>query len=183
MVVVGSTNPAKLEPVRRVFAEVFPGLEVRGVEVPSGVRAQPIGYDETLQGALNRARAALAQPGAAWGLGLEAGVEFNGQGSWLFNIAVILRADGRWGLARGGSVLLPPRVGERLRRGEELGPIMDDLVGKKDTKKGSGAVGILTLSRIERVEFWRHTLELALPPFLRPELYPLEGVAYMFPDT
>jgi len=52
MVVVGSTNPAKLEPVRRVFAEVFPGLEVRGVEVPSGVRAQPIGYHETLQGAL-----------------------------------------------------------------------------------------------------------------------------------
>lgn len=174
MVVVGSTNPAKLEPARLVFAEVFPGLEIRGVEVPSGVRAQPIGYEETVLGAESRAQAALAQPGAAWGLGLEAGVEFNGHGSWLFNIAVILRADGRGGMARGGSVLLPPRVGERLRRGEELGPIMDDLVGKKDTKKGLGAVGILTLARIERVEFWRHTIELALPPFLRPELYTLE---------
>jgi len=172
MVVVGSTNPAKLEPVRLVFAELFPGLQVSGVEVPSGVRAQPIGYEETALGAENRARAALAQPGATWGLGLEAGVEFNAYGSWLFNIAVILRADGRRGMARGGSVLLPPVVGERLRRGEELGPIMDDLVGQKDTKKGSGAVGILTLSRVERVEFWRHTLELALPPFLRPELYP-----------
>lgn len=172
MVVVGSTNPAKLEPVRLVFAELFPGLQVSGVEVPSGVRVQPIGYEETRLGAENRARAALAQPGATWGLGLEAGVEFNAYGSWLFNIAVIQRADGRRGMARGGSVLLPPVVGERLRQGEELGPIMDDLVGQKDTKKALGAVGILTLSRVERVEFWRHTLELALPPFLRPELYP-----------
>jgi non-canonical (house-cleaning) NTP pyrophosphatase len=69
--------------------------------------------------------------------------------------------------------LLPPVVGERLRLGQELGLVMDDLVGQKDTKRSSGAVGILTLSRIERVEFWRHTIELALPPFLRPELYPL----------
>lgn len=116
---MGSTNPAKLEPVRRVFA------------------------------------------------GLEAGVEFDAHGSWLFNVAVILRADGRRGMARGGSVL-PPAVGERLQKGEELGLIMDDLVGQKDTKKGGGAVGFLTLSRIERLEFW----QLALPPFLRPELYP-----------
>lgn len=174
MVIVGSTNPAKLEPVRLVFAEIFPELEIRGVEVPSGVRDQPVGYEETVLGAENRARAALAQPGASWGLGLEAGVEFNTHGSWLFNIAVVLRADGRRGMARGGSVLLPPVVGERLRAGQELGQVMDDLVGQKDTKKGSGAVGILTLSRIERVEFWRHTIELALPPFLRPELYPLE---------
>lgn len=61
-----------------------------------------------------------------------------------------------------------PAVGERLQKGEELGLIMDDLVGQKDTKKGSGAVGFLTLSRIERLELW----QLALPPFLRPELYP-----------
>lgn len=172
MVVVGSTNPAKLEAVRRVFAEVFAGLEVYGVEVPSGVPAQPIGYLETLRGAENRAQAALAQPGATWGLGLEAGVEFDAHGSWLFNMVVILRADGRRGMARGGSVLLPPAVGERLQKGQELGLIMDDLVSQKDTKKGGGAVGFLTLSRIERLEFWRHTLELALPPFLRPELYP-----------
>ncbi len=174
MVVVGSTNPAKLEPVRLVFAELFPGLEVQGVAVASGVRDQPVDYEETFLGAENRAKAALAQPGATWGVGLEAGVEFNRHGAWLFNIAVLLRADGRRGMARGGSVLLPPVVGERLGLGQELGLIMDELVGKKDTKKGLGAVGILTLSRLERLEFWRHTIELALPPFLRPELYTLE---------
>lgn len=172
VVTVGSTNPAKLKPAQLVFAEVF-GLEVRGVEVPSGVRDQPIGYEETVLGARNRAKAALDQPGATWGLGLEAGVEFNEFGAWLFNIAYIVREDGRFGMARGGSVLLPPVVGQRIEQGEELGPVMDALVGQRDTKKGSGAVGILTLSRVERMEFWRHTLELALPPFVRPELYRL----------
>ena len=67
MVIVGSTNPAKLEPVRLVFAEVFPELEIRGVDVPSGVRDQPVGYEETVLWAENRARAALAKPGASWG--------------------------------------------------------------------------------------------------------------------
>ncbi|MCL6528274.1 MAG: inosine/xanthosine triphosphatase [Thermaceae bacterium] len=171
MVIVGSTNPAKLNPARAVFAEVF-GLETVGVEVPSGVPDQPIGYAQTLLGAQNRARAALEQPGARYGVGLEGGVEFDPYGGWLFNVAYILREDGRSGFARGGSILLPPEVAARVRAGEELGPVIDEVAGLKDSKKTSGAVGFLTLHRLERREFWRHTLELALPTFLRPELYP-----------
>ena len=172
MVVVGSTNPAKLEPVRRVFAEVFAGLEVYGVEVPSGVPAQPIGYLETLQGAENRAQAALAQPGATWGLGLEAGVEFDAHGSWLFNVAVILRADGRRGMARGGSVLLPPAVGERLQKGEELGLIMDDLVGQKDTKEGGWRGGLSHPLAYRTPGVLAAHPRAGPTPFLCPELYP-----------
>lgn len=174
MVVVGSTNPAKLEPVRRVFGELFPDLEVRGVEVPSGVPDQPIGYQQTLLGARNRAHAALGIEGASWGLGLEGGVEFDDHGGWLFNIAYILRSDGQSGFARGGSIRLPDPVAQRVRLGEELGQVIDDLARLKDSKKAGGAVGYLTLGRVPRAEFWRHTVELALPPFLQPELYPVE---------
>ena len=171
MVVVGSTIPAKLEPVRRVFSEVFPELEVRGLDVPSGVPDQPIGYEETLRGAKNRAQAALATPGATWGLGLEGGVEFNLYGGWVFNIAYVVRQDGRSGFARGGSILLPANVDRRVKNGEEFGLVIDDVAKLKDSKKAGGAVGYLTLGRVQRADFWRHTLELALPPFLRPELY------------
>ncbi|MER3484178.1 MAG: inosine/xanthosine triphosphatase [Meiothermus sp.] len=171
MVIVGSTNPAKLNPTRAVFAEVF-GLETKGVDVPSGVPDQPVGSEETLLGARNRAEAALRQPGATFGVGLEGGVEFGAYGGWLFNIAYIVRDDGRSGFARGGSILLPPSVAERVRSGEELSLVIDDVAGLKDSKKAGGAVGFLTLGRVERAEFWRHTLELALPPFLCPELYP-----------
>jgi len=170
MVIVGSTNPAKLNPARAIFAEVF-GLETLGADVPSGVPEQPVGYEETLTGAKNRAEAALRQPGAIYGVGLEGGVEFNGYGGWLFNIAYVVREDGRSGFARGGSLLLPPEVAARVRGGEELGHVIDEVAQLKDSKKAGGAVGFLTLGRVERAEFWRHTLELALPPFLRPELY------------
>ncbi|WP_245588505.1 DUF84 family protein, partial [Deinococcus pimensis] len=57
---VGSLNPAKVTPAREVFARLFPELEVAGADVPSGVRAQPLGFEETREGALNRARGALA---------------------------------------------------------------------------------------------------------------------------
>jgi inosine/xanthosine triphosphatase len=174
MVIVGSTNPAKLNPARAVFAEVF-GLETKGIDVPSGVSDQPIGYVETLTGARNRAEAALRQPGAIYGVGLEGGVEFNEYGAWLFNIAYIVQGNGKSGFARGGSILLPPDVAARVRAGEELGQVIDDVAGLKNSKRAGGAVGFLTLGRVERAEFWRHTLELALPPFLRPELYPEKG--------
>jgi non-canonical (house-cleaning) NTP pyrophosphatase len=66
-------------------------------------------------------------------------------------------------------------VAARVRAGEELGQVIDDVAGLKNSKRAGGAVGFLTLGRVERAEFWRHTLELALPPFLRPELYPEKG--------
>ena len=77
LVAAGTTNPAKLKPVQLVFGQVFAGAQVRGLSVPSGVREQPIGEEETELGAINRAKAALAGvQGAGWGVGLEGGVRF-----------------------------------------------------------------------------------------------------------
>jgi hypothetical protein len=55
-VAVGSASALKVSAVR----EAFPGWMVTGVDVPSGVRPQPVGKAETLAGARNRARAALS---------------------------------------------------------------------------------------------------------------------------
>lgn len=53
---VGSKNSNKLEAVRKAFIENgFSGLEVISCETDSGVSAQPIGYDEVILGAENRA--------------------------------------------------------------------------------------------------------------------------------
>ena len=50
----------------------------------------------------------------------------------------------RESLARGGQLLLPPRVAVRLRAGAELGPVMDELLGTSNIKQGLGAIGYLT---------------------------------------
>ncbi len=175
MIVCGSTNPAKLEPVKHVFLSLEAALEVVGVNVPSGVPDQPIGWDETALGARTRARNALNQPGARYGVGLEGGMLMNADGAWLVSIAAIARDDGLEGLTCGGMLQLPPPVAARVHAGEELGHVIDDLAGETGTKMRGGAIGFLTNGRYSRREMWVNALEMALAPILSAVLYvPLE---------
>lgn len=162
---VGSLNPAKLQPVRDVFAAYWPDAEVQGVTVPSGVPDQPLGEAQTREGAVNRARAALA--GADWGVGLEGGVLLREAEGWLFGVvAVALRREDRELLevVRTAELRLPPAVAARVRAGEELGVVMDGVLGTQGIKRGVGSVGALTGSQVTRADVWRQALTLALAP-------------------
>ncbi len=57
MVCVGSTNPVKISSSRNAISEIFPRADivVEGYNVPSNVPDQPMGNNETEQGAKNRA--------------------------------------------------------------------------------------------------------------------------------
>ena len=171
MIVVGSINPAKLNPAREVFGRVAPGVEVVGLGVPSGVPGQPIGFRETLLGAQNRALGALASEGAIWGAGLEGGVEFDSEGrGWLFGVVAVAHGS-RVTSSRSASLQLPPEVTRRVLAGEELGPVMDGLSGVRDNKRQGGAYGYLSGGLLERADVWRQALVLALTPQLNAELY------------
>ena len=164
MVMVGSRNPVK----------IADGREVAGVDVASGVAAQPVGDEETIRGAVNRARAALAAgPGKAeLGVGLEGGVvEIGGALSCCAWCAIVDRA-GRIGLASTGRCELPPRVAELiLRGGMELGDANDLVFGRVNSKHGEGAVGILTDGRIDRAAFYAPAVTMAMVRFLNAALF------------
>jgi inosine/xanthosine triphosphatase len=167
---VGSTNPAKTQAVQAMCERAFPGCTVVAVEVPSGVPVQPIGPEQTQAGAQNRARAALAAvKGARMGVGLEGGVDSEG---YLINCVAVVEASGRESLTWGVRFALPPAVVSRVLRGEELGPVMDSVSGRNESKKSLGAVGILTNGLFTRAEMWQGPLACALMPWLHPELYP-----------
>ena len=171
VVAAGTTNPAKLKPVQTVFGQVFAGAQVRGISVPSGVREQPIGEEETFLGAVNRAQAALAGvPGAAWGVGLEGGVRFDLRGCWLFG-AVAVVSGARLEVGRTAELKLPPQVAARIGAGEELGPVRDALTGEQNTKQKAGTVGFLTNGLLSRADVWQMGLTLALAPFMNPALF------------
>lgn len=174
LVALGSTNPAKLTPTRAVFTQLWPGCTVQGVAVPSGVPEQPIGLDQTRQGAVNRAQAARAALGAGWGVGLEGGVRFEAERAWLFGVVAVVRGAAlQTGVT--AELALPPVVAARLRAGEELGPIMDRLHGTTDIKRGVGTVGLLTGGVLSRADVWAQGLALTLAPFLNGELYGAVG--------
>jgi non-canonical (house-cleaning) NTP pyrophosphatase len=80
--------------------------------------------------------------------------------------------EGREGIGSGGRALLPDSVAEEIRKGKELGPVMDTLLGDRNTKQKLGAVGSLTRGLVPRVEAFERTVIYALTKFIRPELYP-----------
>jgi len=171
-VAVGSTNPVKVGSARRIFAQVFPGAEVTGVSVPSGVSHQPVGEPETMQGAINRAQAALAATGADWGVGLEGGVAYAGDGTcWMVMFCAVAHRDGRTSVGKGAQFLLPPVIAEGVRAGGEVGPLVDGLSGEQDSKKKGGAIGFLTDGLLVREEMYTQMCAAAMVRFLHPELY------------
>ena len=93
-----SLNPNKVEAVRELLPS-YPFLKdviVEGVEVNSGVRDQPRGIDEIMQGAINRARGAYAYGGTNLGVGIESGlIEVQSSRTGILELAACVIYDGK----------------------------------------------------------------------------------------
>lgn len=171
-VAVGSTNPIKVEAVRSIVHRVWPKAEVIGVSVPSGVREMPMSDAETIEGAKNRAIAACEQTGADLGLGLEGGVQHDPMVGWVLQGWVVaVDGNGRIGIGGNGRLPLPPLLINRILAEEELGLVLDDILGEKNVKQKGGAIGLLTAGLVMRQEAFALGVAYALAPFLVPEFY------------
>lgn len=167
LVAVGSLNPVKVGAARAVVLQLAPEARVEGVAVPSGVREQPWGDDETIRGALARAHAARVALDADWGIGIEGGVISMPDGgvrtcAW----AAIVSRRGQQGIGGSLSLELPHRVATLVRGGLELGHAMDQVTGAHDVKRGLGAVGILTSGLVTRQGAYETLVAYAAVPLL-----------------
>lgn len=167
-VAVGSTNPVKVNGVKQAFEEVhktlgiYGELEVQGLAVSSQVADQPFSEEETQQGALNRARAAIeADPSASLGVGLEGGVSEQENGLFSTVWVCIANADGRTKCVNGNRFLLPAPIAEGIRAGSEMGDVMAKLTGKADIKHQEGMIGTLTGGVVSRQDAYAYLAKLA----------------------
>ena len=172
-IVVGSTNPVKGRAALEAFQSMFPeqSFELQQIAVPSGVSVQPVGQEETLRGAQNRALAAQqALPEADYWVGLEGGVQEMGDD--LMAIAwMVVRSRTRVGQSCTAGFYVPPEVARLVRAGMEVGEADDLVFHMNDSKRNSGASGILTHGVIDRAGLYGHALILALIPFKNEDLY------------
>ncbi|XJZ26520.1 DUF84 family protein [Bacillota bacterium Lsc_1132] len=157
-VIIGSKNPAKIKAVKNAFQEKM--TELISIDIPSGVNEQPFSDEETIQGAINRARNALKTGGGDIGIGLEGGVQETNQGLMLCNWGALATSELDPFIAGGARVLLPEEIADRLRAGEELGPVMDDYAKKQNVRKTEGAIGIFTNGRINRADMFTHIMSM-----------------------
>jgi inosine/xanthosine triphosphatase len=174
LVAVGSTNPVKIAAVRAVLTPLAPQVRVEGVAADSTVSAQPWGDEETIRGARARAIAARRALDAELGVGIEGGVVESGGAlrtcAWA---AVAGRSGAADVVGVGGSLAmpLPPAVAAAVLGGAELGEAIDRLTRTVGSKRGRGAVGVLTDGLIDRQRAYEVILTYALAPLLTPEYW------------
>lgn len=184
-IIVGSKNPVKVGAVEEAFKKYWSKCEVIGVDVASGVAAQPMSEKETMNGARQRAYVALETDlSADYGVGVEGGVtELNptspnwtgmhgGKGR-LFECAwvAIVDRNGKEGLGGGLYFELPEEIALKIKNGGELGPIMSEMTGEDNVKQKMGAIGIFTKGQLDRKNAYVQIVLSALIKFVSPEWY------------
>ncbi|UJP66167.1 inosine/xanthosine triphosphatase [Mongoliitalea daihaiensis] len=173
LIIVGSKNPVKISCTDIAFHQAFDdAFLIEGLNVGSGVSNQPIGDEETYQGALNRAKnSKTVFPEADYWVGIEGGIETMGEEMQAFAWVVILDKTGKIGKAKTATFFLPPAIVALVKGGMELGDADDQFFNRESSKTGNGAVGILTQQRIDRKDYYSPAVILALIPFMNPDIY------------
>ncbi|MEL6658600.1 MAG: inosine/xanthosine triphosphatase [Bacteroidota bacterium] len=176
-IIVASRNPIKVQAALQGFEEMFPEQDfiAEGISVSSGVSDQPIGDEETYQGAWNRVQAAkVERPNADFWVGIEGGNIIHGDDMEVMAWVLVLSKDS-FGKARTAGFYLPPKVVQLVKEGYELGHADDIIFGVSNSKQTSGSSGLLTNGVMDRLRFYVPAVVLALIPFLKPELYQEKG--------
>ena len=138
--------------------EVFAWMAVT-CRIPTSMAASPT--LATTTGASNTAAAPAAAPAAAAAAAAEEEEE-----------ELQLPAQENWGCAKTASFELPSCVAELIvEQGMELGDADDVIFKRTNSKQGSGVVGILSASVIDRTEYYVQPMVLALIPFINPTIY------------
>jgi inosine/xanthosine triphosphatase len=181
-VTVGSRNQPKIDAVREAFESYFEGVEVIGADVRSGVPDQPIGWEEIVAGAMNRAERAFAAAPCDAGVGYEDGlVEVGGTATGHVNFGCCAIFDGaRHALGFSPGFEYPAACMEAaLSMRIPVGDTFDDVFSRATGVPMEGApsaltvgnVGKLTAGRLVRREYTRQAVVCALIQLRHPDLY------------
>ena len=173
LILVGSKNPVKISCTEDAFTRAFnKSFLVEGINAASGVPKQPIGDQQTLQGAINRAQNSKEVfPEANYWVGIEGGVDEDEVGMYAFAWIYILDANGKSSQSKTGTFYIPTAVAKLVKEGMELGMADDEVFNQENSKHQGGSVGLLTHGIVERNEYYRQAIILALIPFLNENLF------------
>jgi inosine/xanthosine triphosphatase len=125
-ILLGSTSEQKINVIRRVFAQEM-NIVIIPCKVESGVADQPLDFETTKNGAINRARNALKSHklnDEDFAIGLEGGLE---KIDGLFNlvcVAVIMNRTGKISIGKSELLPLPRIVSDRVASGEQFGVVI-----------------------------------------------------------
>ncbi len=166
---VATRNPLKASATRIAFENFFDEVEVQSFKSRLMLQRQPAD-EQITRGAMLRAKEAI-EFGYDYGVGIEGGLLHLGGRAYLTGFSAVIskvgEMHGAWGLAWE----CPPSLLERVERGEELGAIMDQILGRSGVKTHEGAIGVLSKNKIDRLRVTTDSVIAALIPFVNREFY------------
>lgn len=176
IVAVGSKNNAKNLAVTKAFERAFTQpVHTEGFDVASGIAEQPTTDEESITGATNRAHAALGMLASAqYGVGLEGNIVTIAGRMYLHGwVAVVERTSDLVGIGHSSGIELPHYIQHGVEAGEELGPLMQNLLGDTENtvRHSLGTNGVLSGGLYTREQEFIDATTVALARFVQPDLY------------
>ncbi len=180
---IGSKNPTKINATKIAFEKYYQIHYLHSFLVDSRVPDQPIGFEETISGAVNRAKGAFSalKPSKnndikPFGVGIEAGlikIPYTLTGYMDFQFCVIIDELGKISLGTGVSFEYPSQIVEQILQNEdlEIGNLLGNMAHNINLKYEAGAIGFLSKNQMNRTELLTSAVMCALLPIINKELY------------
>ena len=165
-IIVGSKNKAKVEAVAEILKEYphLAGADVEGMDVKSDVSDQPKSLDESVRGAVNRARSAFKD--CDYSVGIESGLmKVPETKTGYMDVCVCAIYDGKeFHLGLSSAWEHPGIFDFVLNKGLDISAATNQvgLTTNAGIGAAEGAIGILTKGRLDRKESTKQALRTAL---------------------
>ena len=172
IIVVGSKNPVKLNATINILKKIYGEIDVSPIDVESGVPDQPFGLDETIKGAVNRAKKAYSD-NVDLSVGIESGLmETPKTITGYIDLQWCAIFDGeRITLGVSSGFEYPPEVVKEVLKGFEVGDVMDRITGITDLGTKKGAVSHLSKDMLDRTENTEQCVLTAMIPRMNEQVY------------
>ncbi len=165
---IGTKNKAKIEAIEEIIKDYshLASATVEGVETNSGVSDQPKSLDETIKGAINRARNSFRDCDLSFGI--ESGLmQVPETKSGYMDVCVCAIYDGKeFHLGLSSAWEFPDKniIGMMLDEGLDMTQAVNKagLTNNPTIGSAEGAIGILTKGRLDRKAYTKQAIQTAL---------------------
>ncbi|MHA2226372.1 MAG: inosine/xanthosine triphosphatase [Candidatus Hodarchaeales archaeon] len=181
-VLVTSKNPVKIRATREAFSYFYSDFVLSSFEVNNldpertQLNSQPIGDDQTFKSSRWRVeRARKYKPEFDYYVGIEGGITVT---RFSQDRIVVYSSVGNHTYietVRGCEIPIPHSWYSKLVQNPEieLGDLVAEISGVPNIKQKQGAIGFLTNNFLQRFDILKHSIIVALIPYLSPTLFKL----------
>lgn len=170
-IAVGSINPAKLKAAKLAIKKLFPKAKIISVDVNSGVNAQPKSDEESIKGAVKRAKLALEKSHADYAIGMEGGMHKIGKNWFESGWIAVVDKSGRVGLGSSARWQVSKKISAPILKGQELAEVINKLTDRGDVHIKEGVMGLITNGYLPRHISYSHGIFFAFAPFISDPIF------------